>query len=578
MRFKKSLLIFSFTFSSLLLSSCAPLSDEPINENEEDENQDNDQEENNPSGDDQNPSEDEKDPSTEEEYTKTEYTDGLIFELNSAKDGYIVTDYLSIEDEIVLPELYNNLPVKEIGEECFEYDDITSIELPKSLRKIGRAAFSGVTGLVDITLPEGLEEIGDEAFYYISTLKSVTLPSTLKTIGNKVFGLADDFKEVNVSEDNEHFKDIHGVLYSKDETTLYVYPEGKADTTYDIPKTVKHISDYAFYGAMNLTSVTIPDNVETIGVRSFAALFNATQISLNPANSKLTKVGDKAFAENSLIKSFIFPKGVTELGSGVFDGDNSLTSVQFLGEITKIPDDFFNSCTGLQTINIPATVTEIGNGAFSGCNSLTILELPENLTKIGQEAFAGCSKLSSIIIPDKVNEIDDNAFSYCTALTKVTFPTNLTSIGRSAFSGTGITNLDLSNTLLESIGSTAFFNSKVSEVSFPSTLKRIEEKAFENTTIVNLELNEGLEFLGEWSFGSIGELKNVYLPSTLKTVEGYVFQYNQQAEGNKVNYYTPLESIPSTWDDHWIVEHDANIILSSSLDAYHEAINGSETL
>ena len=245
MRFKKSLLIFSFTFSSLLLSSCAPLSDEPINENEEDENQDNDQEENNPSGDDQNPSEDEKDPSTEEEYTKTEYTDGLIFELNSAKDGYIVTDYLSIEDEIVLPELYNNLPVKEIGEECFEYDDITSIELPKSLRKIGRAAFSGVTGLVDITLPEGLEEIGDEAFYYISTLKSVTLPSTLKTIGNKVFGLADDFKEVNVSED--------GYLTINDLKTDY-----KADYSIQTGGTVLHLSIPAILILVSLCLASAP--------------------------------------------------------------------------------------------------------------------------------------------------------------------------------------------------------------------------------------------------------------------------------------------------------------------------------
>ena len=69
--------------------------------------------------------------SSTEEYTKTEYTDGLVFELNEAKDGYVVTDYLSIEYEVIIPELYSGLPVREIGDECFQYDHIVDIELPR---------------------------------------------------------------------------------------------------------------------------------------------------------------------------------------------------------------------------------------------------------------------------------------------------------------------------------------------------------------------------------------------------------------------------------------------------------------
>ena len=42
-----------------------------------------------------------------EHYTITEGTDGIQYELNESKDGYIVTDSLTIETDIIIPELYN---------------------------------------------------------------------------------------------------------------------------------------------------------------------------------------------------------------------------------------------------------------------------------------------------------------------------------------------------------------------------------------------------------------------------------------------------------------------------------------
>ena len=51
----------------------------------------------------------------DEKYTIVDGTDGLQYELNSTNDGYVVTDCLTIETVIVIPELYNNLPVREIG-------------------------------------------------------------------------------------------------------------------------------------------------------------------------------------------------------------------------------------------------------------------------------------------------------------------------------------------------------------------------------------------------------------------------------------------------------------------------------
>ena len=76
-----------------------------------------------------------------ETYTKTQYTDGLQFELNETKDGYILTENLSNEEDIIIPELYKGKPVREIADEVFMFSEIKSVELPKSLRKIGKKLF-----------------------------------------------------------------------------------------------------------------------------------------------------------------------------------------------------------------------------------------------------------------------------------------------------------------------------------------------------------------------------------------------------------------------------------------------------
>ena len=92
-----------------------------------------------------------------EHYSITDGTDGLIYELNEKKNGYILTNCATVETEIVVPELYNKLPVRAIGDEAFMYTTIDSLTLPKSLRTIGDRAFLGLSAeslITKIEIPE----------------------------------------------------------------------------------------------------------------------------------------------------------------------------------------------------------------------------------------------------------------------------------------------------------------------------------------------------------------------------------------------------------------------------------------
>lgn len=87
--------------------------------------------------------------------------------------------------------------------------------------------------------------------------------------------------------------------------------------------------------------------------------------------------------------------------------------------MTKIGDRAYYNCTILSSVVIPDNVTEIGYDAFNGC-SFTSINIPKSMATIGEEAFKDCSNLISIIIPESVAVIEAYAFKECDNLTSVT--------------------------------------------------------------------------------------------------------------------------------------------------------------
>lgn len=80
-----------------------------------------------------------------------------------------------------------NEGVTEINEKDFPSGidgEITKVELPTSLQKIGNSTFAFCTSLKSINLPPSLTEIGDSAFYYCRNLKKIEIPNAVSRIGS----------------------------------------------------------------------------------------------------------------------------------------------------------------------------------------------------------------------------------------------------------------------------------------------------------------------------------------------------------------------------------------------------------
>ena len=157
-----------------------------------------------------------------------------------------------------------------------------------------------------------------------------------------------------------------------------------------VPKTVKEIEDFAFYGCGDLETITIPEGVK-LGEYAFSGILNLKKIILVHENGTRT------------IKKWVITRGD--------DLDPSPDGSIIIPEgVTEIEDYAFSDCTSLKSIVIPESVTQIGDDVFSGCTSLKSINIPEGVTQIGECAFSGCTSLKSVVIPESVTQIGFNAF------------------------------------------------------------------------------------------------------------------------------------------------------------------------
>ena len=117
--------------------------------------------------------------------------------------------------------------------------------------------------------------------------------------------------------------------------------------------------------------------------------------------STTTPAGDFQMSGTTLTKyngtsrSVTIPNNVTSIGERAFDSCTSLTSVTIPDSVTSI-GNFAFSGTGLTSVTIPNSVKSIGGGAFWRCIELTSVTIGNGVTSIGEEAFWNCTSLTSV--------------------------------------------------------------------------------------------------------------------------------------------------------------------------------------
>lgn len=266
--------------------------------------------------------------------------------------------------------------------------------------------------------------------------------------------------------------------------------------------TVAHIGDNAFWGSGGikgkggdgepggdpLTSVTIPDTVQTIGRYAF----RGNQLTEITIPGSVTSIGDYAFRESNL-RTVVILDGVKTIGEGAF-AENQITELTLPGSATSIGNEAFES-NALTEVIIPSGVEAIGVYAFAR-NHISELSLPDSVTSIGDRAFIG-NKLTEVTIPFGVEFIGASAFDFCDELTSFT--------------------VDPANSNYSSEDGVLFNKDKTTLIRFPA--------AHVQTDYV---VPEGVASIGDSAFQLCMALVSVSIPDSVTSVGSYAFAYSPE--------------------------------------------------
>ncbi|MBO5773056.1 MAG: leucine-rich repeat domain-containing protein, partial [Clostridia bacterium] len=419
-------------------------------------------------------------------YVETFTHEGLKYQLNQDKTGYVVTGYTEERTQYEILSSAYFLPVVEIGNRAF-YDctSLTNINIPDSITSIGNGAFFECRNLTSIALPSSLTSIANYAFYACTNLASIDLPDSITSIGSRAFSSCYSLTSIDLPDS------ITSIGNSAFLLCFYL-------TSIKIPDSLTSIGDYAFQYCESLTSIVLPDSLTSIGDYAFSGCYRlvevynysaleivagssghgnvanyavgvytsnvdnklwtdekgftffeddencylawydgtATDLVLpNSCNGKNYGIRRFAFDDSMSIRSITLPDGVTSIGDYAFSECRYLTSIVLPDSITSIGNSAFSYCYDLTSIDLPDSLTSIGNYAFRDCHDLTSIDVPDSITSIGTYAFATCTSLASIDLPDSLTSIGAYAFSLCHNLISITIPSSLTTIGNNAFSG-----------------------------------------------------------------------------------------------------------------------------------------------
>ncbi len=366
-----------------------------------------------------------------------------------------------------------------------------------------------------VVISENVTSIGNYAFYNLSNLTYVQFDgnSKLNKIGERAFSYCTNLTDITLpnsvkSVGNEAFGSCRALVNFSTNASA-------------------NFGDYEFYNCVNLKTVSTP-NAKSFGSYAFSCCSMLTNANLGKATLEKYCL----YNDNNLVS-------VTagSLKQYAFYGASNLKSLN-IKNAKSIESYALYNLPKITSINTNATSIE--SSAFYGTNNIKSATLPklkkvsDNLFRystdiqtvklgaaetIGKYSFANCSKLKTVTGTSKVKKINDAAFGGCKNLTKLSTSNKLTYIGYQSFFNcqklTG--SFNFSNVTF--VDAQAFFNCK--KLSSSLNFRKVKEIGFE--AFVNCQKLKGntlgtkIKKLGSKSFLGCKSLGSVYIPSTCKS-------------------------------------------------------------
>ena len=290
--------------------------------------------------------------------------------------------------------------------------ELSSVSLNRNLTEIREATFYN-TGIVQASLPKTLKSIGDYAFMGTLLTKLDLSSTNVESIGKSAFCGVTGMIDLQFSDKLESIGD-------------YAFFGCTSIKNLEIPNTVTKIGENAFCGCESLQSVSMSDSVQVLGTAAFARCDNLRSVT-NMLSVKV--IGSEAFYLCPLLETIELGSNLETIKEASFLGCESLTKINLSNKIKTIGIYAFQGCKLLKSIVLPQSLRSVQQHAFYECENLTIYTSIESKPSDWHARFNSSYRpiLWSSILDENNNVlsimVSDEAISYKNALNGISSPT-----------------------------------------------------------------------------------------------------------------------------------------------------------
>ncbi len=454
-------------------------------------------------------------------------------------------------ETIILPNT-----LKHIGEYAFNgCSSLKSIEIPGTVTLIEEYAFSSCNSLTSITFnsPSQFNEsmtlqIESDSFSYCNNLQTVNLSSTAHFISPITFSKYEKLQEINVDPQNKYYSSINGVLFNKQQTELLQCPRSYQNDSYTIPDSVETVLPDAF-SYSSLQCLTVGSKVKSFSIDhstiqqlnlgssieySVSYCQSLTSVSFGPHIKSIS-----GFSQCSKLTYLTFRETIPSMYQ--FSASSTVKTVVFEGNITSVDEQSFSQFT-LDYLIIGESVEYIDPAIFYLLPTTTEIIVDENninfcydnsvlMNQDQTKIFKFTSNNTAYSIPETVETIGSGAF-YNSKLSTLEITPNITFIEPRAFPITSSFTLTINQSDYFSLdGNVLYDYNKTrliryppsSSVTIPDTVTSIDPYAFESSTFTSLTLSGKIESIGKGCFYQCYSLVSIVIQNDIDIIPDYLF-------------------------------------------------------
>lgn len=229
--------------------------------------------------------------------------------------------------------------IKAIREYAFYGSGLITIDIPESVRFIGKNAFYASSSLATIKIPDSVTEIDDSAFVSCENLKSVELPAYIDKLSNDVFYNCMSLESIEIPPT---VKSIGRNALCKCRNL----------TDIALPNSVSEIQWGAFENCTSLETVVLPGGLEGIGDEAFSGCLSLSKITLHVDVPRHIKLGDNIFSSEIYNDCQLFvPSGSLDKYRNAPAWKNFRNIIELSSGAAPVIDDTSESCDDFTDIS-----------------------------------------------------------------------------------------------------------------------------------------------------------------------------------------------------------------------------------